>query len=74
MDVWFTLKVGKRADPENGKVAEVSFAHRECFLVRVAPRLRETIEKAEGKELHRLLDVAIEELNGTIAAANSVLF
>lgn len=73
MDMWFTLMVGKREISDSGLVVKRPFARRECVLVRVAPRLKETIKKGEGRELHRLLDVAIEEVNGTIEAATSVL-
>lgn len=73
MDVWFTLKVGKRAVSGTGEVGARILAYRECFLARVASRHRESIKKNESRELHRLLDRAIKEVNGTIEAANSVL-
>ena len=63
MDIWFTLNVGERDMDETGKVIEKPYVRRECFLMRVEARDKDKIKSSEGKELHRLLDEAIKQVN-----------
>ena len=66
MDMWFTLNVGEKEVSETGVVIEKPYVQRECFLVRTTSRASEVIKPSEGRELHRLLDVAIKQVNETL--------
>lgn len=75
IDIQLTLKIDKTEIGKHGIVLDLRRVERAQFLSKldIKPGPMESIEKSEGTELHRLLDRAIEEVNGELERANSAL-